>query len=61
MNATQNLHPKTGGAAAGAAAGVLLVAVLHQLGVHLVVELPGAIAGFAAALGAWLAPTGKAS
>lgn len=54
----RSLHPKTGGAGIGAAVGLLAVALMHQFGAEPVPELPGAITGFAAALGAWLAPSG---
>lgn len=51
------IHPKTSGAAVGSALGVLIVAVLQSFhGVHLAPELPGAITGFLAILGAWFAP-----
>jgi hypothetical protein len=53
------IHPKTSGAALGAALGVLIVSVLQSInGVHLSTELPGAITGFLSILGAFLAPAG---
>lgn len=58
---TKNVHPKTAGAGVGAAVGLLIVALMHQFGAHPVPELPGAITGFAAAVGAWLAPSGGKS
>ena len=51
------IHPKTSGAALGTALGILIVAVLDSIhGISLAPELPAAISGFLATLGAFLAP-----
>lgn len=58
----QSVHPKAGAAAIGGAAGTLIVAVLDSFpAIHLSATLPAAIAGFTAALAAFLWPSADSS
>ena len=56
------IHPKTSGAAVGAALGLMIVSVLGSFhGVHLTDEANAAIPGFLASVGAWLVPSDDGS
>lgn len=53
------IHPKTSGAALGAALGLLIVSVLGSIhGVNLTSAAQAAIPGFLSTAGAWLVPAG---
>ena len=52
------IHPKTGGAALGAALGTAIVAILGSIhGINLSSATDGAITGFLSTLGAFLFPS----
>lgn len=52
------IHPKTGGAAVGAALGTAIVAILGSIhGINLSSGADGAITGFLSTLGAFLFPS----
>lgn len=53
------IHPKTSGAALGAALGLLIVSVLGSVhGVNLTSAAQAAIPGFLSTAGAWIVPAG---
>lgn len=56
------IHPKTGGAAVGAALATFVVALLNSFhGIHVPADVATAGGGLVAALGAFLAPAGPSA